>query len=166
MDRLTLDQEGFAQQLIRDTSISPEDLDSAFISQASLFAFYAEQSRIANKKVDNFKMRIDMVEAELDKEIRDEAALTSSKITEKSIEQEIKRSERYQKAVMSYNDAKAMAQLLRDSLDALKQRKDMLIQLGNNQREEFRSKLLMNEKPTQDEMKERRKSFVSEKEAA
>jgi hypothetical protein len=158
-DKLTFGDEGFSEQMMKDVAFSPEDLDSAYINQASLYAYYAEQSRIATKKMDNFKLRIDAVEAELDKQIRNEAAESGTKITEKAIEQNILRDEKYVKAVMSYNDAKAVSQMLRDILDAFKQRKDMLIQVGLTRRDELRvTGMRVDEKehPSQDDLKKRR----------
>lgn len=160
--KLTVDEEGFAEQLMADVAINPNDLDSAYIEQASLFAFYAEQSRLASKKMDNFKLRIDAVEAELDKQFRDEAVGSGSKVTEKAIEQAIGRDPKYVKAVMSYNDAKATAQMLRDVLDAFKNRKDMLICIGNDRRSEFNAtRMHLNE----DQLTTRRKEAFK-KEAA
>ena len=156
MSKLTIDEAGFADQMLNDVKFEPENLDKAYIDQASLFCYYAEQSRLASKKMDNFKLRIDTVEAELDKEARDEAATSGTKTTEKAIEQGISRNEKYVKCVMAYNDAKATHQLLRDILESFKQRKDMLIQIGMNRREELKSSGLRLNESTQDDLKSRR----------
>jgi len=158
--KLTIAEEGFSTQMLQDVEFSPENLDNAYVEQASLFAYYAEQSRLASKKMDNFKLRISTVEAELDKGFRDAAITTGVKITEKAIEQSIARDDKHVKSVMAYNDAKATHQMLRDILEAFKQRKDCLIQIGLTRREELKSGSLRVNESSQDELKARRESLV------
>lgn len=158
--KLTIAEEGFSTQMLKDVEFSPENLDSAYVEQASLFAYYAEQSRLASKKMDNFKLRINTIEAELDKECRDVAITSGVKITEKAIEQSVTRDEKYIKSVMAYNDAKATHQMLRDILEAFKQRKDMLIQIGLTRRDELKAGSLRVNENSQDELKARRDSLV------
>lgn len=134
--RRDVGDEGFNEQMMRDVTFSPEDIDTAMIDQAGLFAFYADQSRIASKRADNLKLKLSIVEAEVDKEIRDQVAADGKKITEKAIDKEILRHVKYIKAAMAYNDAKSVAQMIRDVLESFKQRKDMLIQIGVAKREE------------------------------
>ncbi|MGZ8172960.1 MAG: hypothetical protein ACXWT0_03855 [Methylobacter sp.] len=160
MKRLTIDEPGFSEQMLADVAFSPEDLDSAFIEQASLFAYYAEQSRVASKKLDNLKLRIGVIEAQLDKGIRDEAALSGSKLTEKAIEHGITRDDKYLKAVMAYNDAKATAQMLRDILESFKQRKDMLIHIGLTRRDEVKAQNLSVRYQQEDDFQARRDRFA------
>lgn len=156
--KLAADEAGFAEQMLYDVQFTAERINEAYINQSSLFCYYAEQSRLASKKADNFKLRIDTVEAELDKELRDEAALTKIKITEKAIEQAIARSERYMKAVMAYNDAKASAQMLRDVLEAFKQRRDMLVQVGLTMRDEQKASMRLS---SYEEQQKKEKYYTS-----
>lgn len=156
MTKLILGEEGFSEQMLKDVQFSPEDLDAAMIEQPGLFAYYAEQSRIAAKKEANLKLKLEIVESEIDKEIRDVAASEGTKVTEKLIEQQVVRDERYIKAKMAHNDAKATDQLLRDILESFKQRRDMLIQVGLTRRDEMRSQTSVK---TEDELKARREAF-------
>lgn len=161
MSKLIVGEEGFSDQMLKDVAFSPENLDDAFINQASLFCFYAEQSRQASKKMDNLKLRMEIFEAEADKQVRDDAATTGAKITEKVVEAAITRNEKYTKAVMSYNDAKATHQMLRDILDAFKQRKDMLMQIGLTRRDELKAAGFRVNESSQDDLKARReKAFA------
>ena len=163
-----LDESGFSDQVMEDVSFTQENINEAYIKQASLFAFYAEQSRMASKKMDNYKLRIGVIEAELDKELRDDAAKSGTKITENAIEQAISRDEKYTKAVMAYNDAKATAQMLRDVLDALKQKKDCLIQVGLTMRDEFKAQMRLTDDvettSKKDSLKDRRDNFAKQRE--
>jgi len=158
--RLQFDDEGFAGQMMSDTAFSPEDIDSAMIQQAGLYAFYAEQSQKASKRADNLKLKISIVEAEVDKEIRDKVAEEGGKITEKAIDKEIVRTAKYVRAVMNHNDAKAVSQMIRDMLEAFKHKKDMLIQIGVAKREERggQTRVATAEK-AQENMEERRNKF-------
>lgn len=158
MSKLIIGQEGFSEQMLKDVQFSPENLDGAMIEQPGLFAYYAEQSRLAAKKEANLKLKLEMIESEIDKELRDEAAVSGTKITEKMIEQAISRDERYVKAKMSHNDAKATDQMLRDILEAFKQRRDMMIQVGLTRRDEMRSQSTV---VRDDELKARRDALLS-----
>lgn len=141
MTRLKLGEEGFSDQMAEDTKLSMETLDESFLEQASLFAHYAEQSRIANKKEFHAKLQLKIVESKVDKALRDEAAAEGKKITEALIDKSIFLDKDYQKAVLAYNDATANAQLLRDYLESLKQKRDCLVQLGKASAEERRGQL-------------------------
>jgi hypothetical protein len=157
MSKLTLSEAGFSAQIMQDVSFTEALINEAFVSQAALFAYYADQSRVATKTADNLKMRIDMVASSLDEAIRNKAATDGAKITEKLVEQAICRDDKYIKAVEEYNNAKSTAQMLRDTLEALKMKKDMLIQVGTNIREEKRVTAVY-EAP--DLMKQRRESIL------
>lgn len=158
MSKLTIEDEGFVEQMLQDVQFSPEDLDNAYIEQASLYAYYAHQSMLASRRADNAKLFLNATEAGIDKNIRNDAATEGKKLTEKMIEQEVSRAPVYVSAVKKYNDAKALAQMLRDILDAFKNRKDCLIQYGLSRREEFRSQGLSISAPTEDELTARRQA--------
>lgn len=124
------------EQLKSDLSFSPNTLDDAMMTQPGLFAHYATQSAKAQLQCDRMKSQLELVEAMLDKEIRDQANENSQKITEALVEKTIKRDPRYQEAVSNYNEAKMVASLTRSVTDAFVQRRDMLVQIGKDLREE------------------------------
>jgi len=131
--------EEFSQQVAHDVAIEQTDLNASLINQASLFAMYSAQAIKAMREADKAKLKIDIIEAQLSQSIRDKAAADGEKITEKGIEIKILTDKRYIEAVMTYNTAKGDYQMLRDVLDALKQKKDCVIQLCLMQRDEMKA---------------------------
>jgi hypothetical protein len=139
--RLTYRNKGFIEQMHRDINFSPEDIDNAVIGQAGLYAYYAEQAMWAQREADNLKLKVKLEEAKLDKTVREQMGLQGIKITEAAVEKEILRHPDYQAVKTQEIDAQATATLLRDTLEAFKQRRDMLIQLGVQRREEMKGTL-------------------------
>lgn len=131
------------KQFHDDVAIDRNKLSDAFANQASLFAAYAEYNFAAMSKEMRAKVTLDLIIANNDKRIREEAIAAGTKITEKVIEAELDRSPEVVKAKLAHNDAKGMAAFVHLSLDAFKQRRDMLIQLGADGREEMKGDLRM-----------------------
>jgi len=135
-----------AETLHVDLEIKPAELDAAFRGQASLFAHYGEKHVEMMRQEARAKMMLEVTEAKLDKQLRDEAAAASAKITEKQIEQAIARTGDYVKALNAYNEAKAAAELAKVGVEAFRQRRDMLIQIGANDRQEMKGDLVMRQR--------------------
>ncbi len=133
-----------AEQLSEDLQFSPVNLSDAMMTQASQFAYYAGVNAKAQHQVDRFKLKVEVLEAKLDKSIRDTAADEGKKTTDKSIMAEIKRNPAYVMIVKALNESKMVAALAKEGLEAWRHRKDMLIQLGAAQREEQKGELRMN----------------------
>lgn len=132
-----------AEQFMKDVNFSDSDLTDAMMQQASLFAFYATQNAKAQFQLNNQKMLLDYLESKIDNEIRAQAIADKEKITEKKIEAQIKADRRYLSRLTKLNEARMAADLAKDSLEAFKHRRDMLIQLGAAQREEMKGELRM-----------------------
>ena len=135
-----------------DIRIEEVDLDNSFRSQASLFANYAVMGFNAMRSAADKKIILDVTRSEIDREIRqraeDEATAETDpkkvkKITEASITAEIDRTKKYVIALRGYNEAQAIEKLSANALEAFKQRRDMLVQLGANQREDKKGDLWM-----------------------
>jgi hypothetical protein len=121
-----------------DLEIDGHNLNNAFMRQASLFAYYAATHVGAMRKEARAKLLLEIEEAKVAKSIRDKMVAEGTKTTEKQIEQEVSRTPSYIKAVNAYNEAKANTALAASAVEAFRQRRDMLIQLGANQREELK----------------------------
>jgi hypothetical protein len=124
-----------------DLEIDDRDLNHAFMRQASLFAYYAAIHVRAMRKEARTKLLLEIEEAKVAKAIRDKMVAEGTKTTEKQIEQEVSRTPSYIKAVNAYNEAKANTALAVSAVEAFRQRRDMLIQLGANQREELKGEV-------------------------
>jgi hypothetical protein len=121
-----------------DLEIDGHNLNNAFMRQASLFAYYAAMHVQAMRKEMRSKLLLEIEEAKVAKSVRDKMIAEGAKTTEKQIEQEVSRTPSYIKAVNTYNEAKANTALAASTVEAFRQRRDMLIQLGANQREELK----------------------------
>lgn len=132
-------------QLKEDVSFSDTNLDGAMIEQASLYAHYSAEAVRAERKVNDQKLRIDVVKSKLDQKIRDDAADDGKKLTEKLVEAEIHRKKEYVDAVKELNALKADAEALKHALEAFRQRRDMLIQIGSSRREEMKGQVRLND---------------------
>lgn len=142
-----------AEELKKDVGFSDNDLSSAMMGQAPLFAHYAVQSAMAQKQADDAKMIMEITEAKVDKAIRDRNAETGEKTTEAALGKAILRDATYIKAITEYNHARMIADLAKNALEALKQRRDMLVQIGVAQREEMKGELRIGAKASVDQRK-------------
>ena len=129
------------KQLMKDTSFNPETLDSAMMSQSGLFSHYAMIAAKAQETSDNKKMKRDVTESKIYKQIRDLAAIEGRMLTEKMIDCEMKADIRWVRVQKEYNASRAEAELCRHALEALKQKKDMMVQIGVGMREEFKGQV-------------------------
>ena len=124
------------------------DLDEAFRNQGSLYAYYAQIAADAAKNMENKKLRLDIIEARLSKQKRKEYADAGTRCTEKVLTEDVSISTEYIKARVELNEARALAELLKSCLEALKQRKEMIVQLGAAAREEAKGDLRMSALPS------------------
>lgn len=128
-------------QLKADVSFTEADLDSAMMSQAALFAHYATQAATAQHQVDSIKLLLEVKEASVAQAIRDEAAESGAKTTEKGIEQQITMNAAVIALRKALNNARSQADLAKMALEALRQKRDMLVQIGVARREEMLGEL-------------------------
>lgn len=131
------------KKMKEDLAFTDADLSDGFMNQAALFAHYAHRAHQAALQVDRFKHTVEILEARLDRAIRDEAAEAGRKVTEKAIEAAIKCDDRHINAVKRLNEAKMIAGLCKDAAEAFRHRRDMLIQMGADIRQEKSGELRM-----------------------
>jgi len=77
--------------------------------------------------------------------LRNEAVASKTKITEKAIEDYIKLDPRWQKAAKMVNKTRADADLAKQALFALSQKRDMMVQIGVSLREEMKGEVRLME---------------------
>ena len=147
------------EQLQKDLAFSDLDLSTAMMKQASLFAHYAVLAAQAQKQHDDFKMMSDIKESQIDKSIRDKAAEDGTKLTEVLIAKEVARTKEFVLAQKRVNEARMVADLLKNALEAFKQRRDMLVQVGVSIREEMKGKVTV-AGSSDDALRARREAFV------
>lgn len=131
------------KQLQKDLAFSEHNLDDAFMSQSGMFAHYSGVAHRAARRYDQIAQQVKLVEARLDQEIRQQAADDGEKITEAAIKNRLLLDPRHRKITERMHDAKAVAGMTKDACESFKQRRDMLIQMGANVREEQKGEMRM-----------------------
>lgn len=141
----------------RDASVDPLDISNEMIQQSGLYLKYALKHQKALTAESNAKMKLEITQSAVDMKIREDAVTSGEKLTEKKIEAMTTTNPRVINAQKEYNDAKAAVVLCKDILEALKQKKDMIIQIGVREREEMKGEARVMEGTTAlDELKRRR----------
>lgn len=133
------------RRLAKDTSVNTETLDTAMMRQASLYAYYAVIAARTAERADNFKTARDVLESKIARELRNEATASKTKITEKQIEGDIRIDSRWIRAAKAVNKARADAELAKQALFALSQKRDMMVQIGVSIREEMKGTMRIKE---------------------
>ena len=135
------------RKIAEDVSIRSSELNSCFVEQSSLFVHYARLSAEAAAQVSAKKLTVETIRAKIDKAIRETAVKDGRKITENAIDQEIALDTTYLKAKMEVIEAEAEEAGVRAIVEGMRHRKDMLIQLGADAREELKGELRMSATP-------------------
>ena len=145
-------QADFSEKLEKDLKFTEEHLNTAYIEQASKFAFWATLAVQAKAKVDKKKLEIDQKEAyikktlmgKLDAFVRHKLADAGKRITEAQVINEIYVQPEYLTACdelwtlqEELSELQLQSGLLSTAKEAMIQRKDMIISLGANLRQEI-----------------------------
>jgi hypothetical protein len=131
---ITLDHERFH----RDVAIDGNDLNRGFLEHAGLFAYYASAHVKAMRAEGQAKIRVELTESKVGKALREKALADGTKMTEKQLEELVSLDAEVIKARLAYVNAKATTQLAQHAVEAFRQRRDMLIQIGASAREELK----------------------------
>ncbi len=123
----------------KDLVINAEDINNELATQASKFLYVAEIAVTAERDYGTYKLQKENLEAALDKKIRIECEADMKKITEKGIDKEIQRVPDFQAASMTLINKKADMDLKKNIQSAWLMRKDLLLRLAINQRDELDS---------------------------
>ena len=127
-----------AGQLQKDLAFSDVNLGDAMMNQAGMFAHYAVLSAQALERFEKAKMITEITESKASQRLREEMLAEGGKVVEKKVESELGQQKDVMKARKAQVEAKAMSDLARNALEAFKQRRDMLVQVGVSMREELK----------------------------
>lgn len=119
-----------------ETAVSDTRLDQCMIEQNSLRAYYGEQAARSEAQASRIKLRFEVVEATLYDKHRKALALAAEKVTEKTIETAVKLDPAWSRARNLLIEADTIAAINKSLVESLKDRKDMIVQLGADRREE------------------------------
>lgn len=125
-------------QFNRDTKLTEATLDNAMMEQAGLRAYYGTQAAQAEAQHARLKVRFEVLEAKLYDEHRKALGAGGEKVTEKMVENAVKLDPRWAKAKNTLVEAETIASINKSLVISLADRRDMMIQLGADRREEFK----------------------------
>lgn len=138
--------------LREDIKVNPNDLQSAFYDQAAKAAHYGSQAVKAQHQADRCKQAMEIIEAQIDRELRDQA-VGSKKPTEAEISKSILLDSRYQKAQWRFHEAREIAGLAREAANAFTHRRDMIVQAAKHDLEERKGEMRMTDNSLSDRMR-------------
>lgn len=136
-----------ADKLRADLEFTETNISNAMTRQAALFAHYSTLAHQAQFQADRADQQVDLVEAQLDQRYRDAFASAGTKVTENMIKASIIKDEKYQKALLRKHEAKAIAEMVKSAADSFRHRRDMLIQVGADLRQQAQGGVRVNEHP-------------------
>lgn len=121
-----------------DTRVTEANLDQCMIEQNGLRAYYGAQAANAEAQAARLKARFEVVEATLYDEHRKTLAAAGEKTTEKMVENAVKIDKRWLKAKNMVIEAETIAAINKGLVESIKDRRDMIIQLGADRRDEYK----------------------------
>ena len=131
------------EKFIEDTRVNELHLDECFQRQSSLRAFYGAKAAEYESKAQKMKSAFEVLEAKLFKKYRDHAAAEGVKTTEKMIENSVKLDPQWFAGKQKVAEAQRDSDILKALVLSLVDRRDMLIQLGADRRDESKGQLRM-----------------------
>lgn len=111
----------------KDLKIDEDSLDLELLNQASLFMKYAKHYADTRRILDEEKQRLDIVKADIDKQIREHPdKFKIEKVTEGAIQSAILTEGTYNIAYKKFLDAKYESDMANNAVQSMNIRKEML----------------------------------------
>jgi uncharacterized protein YndB with AHSA1/START domain len=121
----------------KDVIIDQDNLADSFCNQASIFADYAMLFAQAEEREKRAKLKVEEVEADALLQVKADFDKQGTKVTNGILEATVTLRPEVKKAKREYVKAQGNKVQIKLMLEALTQKKDMLIQLGAAQRAEM-----------------------------
>lgn len=118
--------------------VSENNLDDCMMQQAGLFASYAADAARAEAQHARVKLRFEVMEAKLYDRHRKALAAAGEKVTEKMVENEVKQDPEWLQSKNLAIEAEMVVGFNKGAVESLRHRKDMIVQLGADRREEYK----------------------------
>lgn len=126
------------EQFRKDTRVTEATLDSAMFEQAGLRAYYGTMAANAEAQSARVKAKFEVVEATLYDHHRKQLAASGEKTTEKMVENAVRLDPRWINAKNLLIESETIASINKSLVESLKDRRDMIIQLGADRRDEYK----------------------------
>lgn len=148
-------------QFRTDTRVTEATLDTCMIEQNGLRAYYGAQAARAEAQHARLKVKFEVIEATLYDKHRKALAASGEKTTEKMVENAVKLDPRWLKAKNLVIEAETVASINKSLVESLKDRRDMIIQLGADRRDEYKGQArVLAEQQERDELRERARAAM------
>ena len=121
-----------------DTRVTEATLDQCMIEQNGLRAYYGTLAAQAEAQASRFEARFKVIEAQLYQKTRETIAASGEKATEKLVENMVLTNPLWLKGKNAVIEAQAIADINKQAVESLKDRRDMIIQLGADRRDEYK----------------------------
>jgi len=125
------------KQLKADVAFDATNLDDMWATQSALYVRYGVIAARAEHQASTFKNRLSVIEAELGKEAREELPQLGQKVTEGTVKEYVASHPRMAEANENYNKAVLIQNLAKTALEALRQRRDMIVQASKHHLEQM-----------------------------
>lgn len=147
------------EKLSQDLAINEFNLDLSMMNQAGHFAYYAHLAAQAELQLSKFEQLEEIIVAQADKKIRNEAAVSGTKMTEAQVKAAIILEPKTIAIKKAVNEARMVASMCKSAADSFRHRRDMLIQKSFNSREERKGELRTYEQASRDARNSRVEDF-------
>jgi len=130
-----------AEEIAEDVGFTEAQLDDNMVNQPSLVAHYGRLLAEAQYDSDYAKQMMEIAESKVAHKLREEANDEGKKISEAQINSTLPTVTSVVKARMTYNRAKSNHEAMKTTFEALRHKKDMMVQIGVNRRTEIEGKI-------------------------
>jgi hypothetical protein len=147
------------EQLRKDLSINDADIDGAMTEQAGLYGYYSSLYAHAQYKADTAENRAKVAKARAYKDVRSRLIAKGAKFSEALLEAEVMLHPDYQNALELTAKYQMKAELCKQALEALRQRRDMLVQKGKSRLEELKGDLFLKGRTSEMDLEEKKRKM-------
>ena len=151
----------YSLDLENDLDINTAEINKEMVEQPAQFAWYGVLWKLAGKKASQLKKTITKFKAELELKIREQANESKIKVTESAVEAMVESNETLEKYNDDYIQAKLEEGLLEIGKDAFIQRKDMLVSISSNMRQEIDDDIKVMKESVREQLQRKRKQAES-----
>lgn len=123
----------------QDVEIDPHDINNDMMTVTSKFAYYSKQAARANQQAARTKATIKVLEAQLYDLHRNKLVSAGEKVTEKLLEGAVHRDPRWLAGQNRLSEADAISEICKSTADAMRIKRDVVLELARNMREEMKA---------------------------
>lgn len=133
------------QGFMRETRVTEATLQECMYDQSGLMAYYVAKNAEAERQLARTKQQFNTLEARLYDAYRKKFLKEGEKATEKAIENAVRMDQQWVDKYLELIDAQAIADTHKGFVNAMHDRRAMLIQLGSDRREEMKGTMRIRE---------------------